>query len=165
MIEHAPRPVDDEPLPVSSMPAGAWLLPFVLEVAAIGLLLLGAVVGYARVRTGSIALVWPYLRGERLLFEPARLALGEVPRGEIVEREVRVVNLSSGELRLLGSQKTCGCIALDDFPIKIAPGEERRLRLKIGVPREAGRLEHYVRVFSDDKRCSSIVIKVCGMAR
>jgi hypothetical protein len=78
-------------------------LSFVMQVAGITVLLGAAIVGLAQWRTGSMQLVFPYFGGQRLPFETTRVVLDKVPQGEIVAREVRVVNLSSDELTLLGA--------------------------------------------------------------
>ncbi|NQT15988.1 MAG: hypothetical protein HQ582_24750 [Planctomycetes bacterium] len=162
MIEDAASQIAEEPPATTVVPARPRLLPLVAQVAGITVLLGGALVGYARWRTGSMELVWPYLGGQRLLFEPTQLVLGEVAKGKVVEREVRVVNLSSGELRLLGSQNSCGRIALDEFPIVIPAGEDRHLHLKISMPRRTASFEHSIKFFSDDPGHLSAVVTVSG---
>jgi hypothetical protein len=113
-----------------------------------------------------MALVGPYLAGQRLLFEPTHVVLGPIPKGtQVIEREIRVVNTASTDLRLLGSQKSCGCIALDEFPITIPAGKEQKLRLKIGMPREPVSFEHSIKFFSDDKAMSVVVVTISGSAQ
>jgi len=89
--------------------------------------------------------------------------IGPVPRGtQEVERELRVINTGSDAIRLLGAQKTCGCIALDEFPITVPAGKERYLRVKIGMPREPSPFEHSIKFFFDARGYSSVVVKVSG---
>jgi hypothetical protein len=165
MMETAIQPTTDESgevIPAREIRSSSWR-SFILQVSGIALLLTCILVGHALWRTGSMALVWPYLAGQRLLFEPTQVMLGAIPKGtQVMEREIRVVNTASTDLRLLGSQKSCGCIALDDFPITIPTGRERTLRLKIGMPRAPVSFEHSIKFFSDDKAMSAVVIKIDG---
>ncbi len=167
MIDTSIQPATDESgeaIPATEIKTSSWR-SFILQVAGMTLLLFGVLVGHALWRTGSLALVWPYLTGQRLLFEPTHLVLGAIPKGtQVLEREIRVVNVASTDLRLLGSQKSCGCIAVDDFPITIPPGKERILQLKIGMPREPVSFEHSIKFFSDDAARSSVVVTVTGFA-
>ncbi len=140
-------------------------LLFVIQVTAIALLLGAVVVGFARWRTGSMGLVWPYLAGQRLLVEPTHLDLGDVGRGEALERELRILNLGSKPLKLVGSQNSCGCIAMDDFPIEIAGGGKRSLRLGIGTPVEPSEFEHTVKLFSSERGYSVVVVTISGESR
>jgi len=168
MIETSVQPVTDESgevISATDIRTASWR-SFILQVTGITLLFIGLVVGHAFWRTGSLAFVWPYLAGQRLLFEPTHLVLSEIPKGtQVVEREIRVVNAASTDLRLLGSQKSCGCIAMDHFPITVLAGKERKLRLKIGMPREPASFEHFVKFFSDDKAASTVVVTVSGDAQ
>lgn len=104
----------------------------------------------------------PWLRGERLLFEPTRVVLGDVPKSEIIERQLRVVNLSSHPLTLLGSQPSCGCISLDDFPIVVPPGQEHHLKLMLGTSAKTGPFEYFIKFFSDEPGYTSVVVTISG---
>ncbi|MGE0377603.1 MAG: DUF1573 domain-containing protein [Planctomycetaceae bacterium] len=123
------------------------------------------IAGWARWQTGSFSLVWPYLQGERLLFDPQHVVIDNAPAGTIVERSVRVLNRSSTDVTLLGSQPSCGCITLDEFPIKISPGPEHLLKLKIGIPSQPGPFEHTVKVFSNEEEARQFVITLSGTSQ
>jgi hypothetical protein len=168
MIESAVQPVADdsgELIPAADTQTSSWR-SFILQVSGIALILIGLLLGHARWRTGSMALVWPYLAGQRILFQPTHVVLGAVPKGtQVVEREIRVVNVASTDLRLLGSQKSCGCIAVDEFPIVVPAGKETGLRLKIAMPREPISFEHSIKLFSEDPVRSSAVVTISGVVR
>jgi len=138
------------------------MLRFVIQVAAIALLLGSALIGFVRWRTGSMGRVWPYLVGQRLLIEPTDLDLGDGEREGVLERELRVLNLAPRPLMLLGAQRSCGCITLDEFPIVVPAGEERHLRLRIGMPGTPMSFEHSIRFFSDEPGGSSVVVTIRG---
>jgi len=150
-------------IPAADARASSWR-SFILQVSTITLLLVCLLVGHAFWRTRSPALVWPYLAGQRLFVVPSQLSLGPVPRKtQTIEREVRVINTGSKPVQLLGAQRTCDCIALDEFPIVVSAGEAKPLRLKIGMPRKPAPFEHSIKFFSDEHGyASSFVLKING---
>lgn len=162
MIRDAAHEPTHESPQSRSVPEARPRLPFIIQVAGLTVLLGAVLVGFARWRTGSTELVWPYLAGRRLLFAPTKLVLGKLSKGNVVERELRVVNLSPGPLTLLGSQSSCGCVAIDDFPIEIPVGGKHHLRLRIASPRTVGAFEHLSKFYSDDKAYSAVVVTVSG---
>jgi hypothetical protein len=107
--------------------------------------------------------VWPYLAGQRLLIEPAHLDLGDVERSSVLERELRVLNVGSKPLTLLGSQRSCGCISLDEFPIVIPARADRTLRLEIGASNKSGPFAHTIKFFSNAPGHMSVVVSVTGV--
>ena len=114
------------------------------------------------VGAGSMGRVWPYLAGQRLLIEPMHLELGDVGKGKSLERELRVLNLGSKPVKLVGSQSSCGCMSLDDFPIEVPGGGELSLRLGIGTPSKPSVFEHTVKLFSSERGYSVVVVTVSG---
>ncbi|MGE4002613.1 MAG: DUF1573 domain-containing protein [Planctomycetaceae bacterium] len=120
------------------------------------------IAGWARWQAGSFSLVWPYLQGERLLFDPLHVVIEGVPGGTIVERTVRVLNRSSSDVKLLGSQQSCGCITLDEFPISIPVGGHYDLLIRFGVPVDSGEFDHTVKVFCDCDGYDAVTLTVSG---
>jgi hypothetical protein len=139
------------------------MLRFVIQVAAIALLLGSALIGFVRWRTGSMGRVWPYLAGQRLLIEPTHLDVGAVEKASVLERELRVLNLGWKPFRLLGSQSSCGCISLDEFPIVVPAREGCTLKLEIGTSDTSGPFRHTIKFFSDTPGRISVVVPVTGI--
>lgn len=158
------RQVLDAPseIAVAKVAASSRTLPFMVQVAVITTFFAMVLSGFAWWQTGSVELVWPWLRGDRLVFEPTRIDFGQVPKTQILERQIRVLNLSSKPLMLLGSQPSCGCISLDEFPIVVSTGKPQLLTLKIATPEKAGAFEHFVKFFSDEPSSSIVVVTVAG---
>lgn len=135
---------------------------FVLQVAGITLLLAAVLVGFAWWQTGSIQLVWSWLRGQRLLLEPTEIVLADVRQNVIVEKQIRVVNVSSRPMTLLGSQPTCYCIAVGEFPVVVPPGKEYYLNVKISTSAQEGPFAHLIKFFTDEPGYSPIVVTISG---
>ncbi len=152
--------VSPDALSASASPR-RWARPLAETVGWIGLFA-ALFAGWAWYQTGTLSLIAPYLKGERLLFDPLHVVIDNAPAETIVERSVRVTNLASGDAKLVGSQVSCGCITLDVFPITIPVGATHDLKLKIGVPSASGPFEHTVKIFSDFEGYDSIVLTVSG---
>lgn len=151
--------------PVAKVAAKSRTLPFIAQVVAMSALFAVGMFGFAWWQAGSVDLVWPWLRGDRLVFEPTRIDCGDVLKSAIIEKPIRVVNLSSKPLSLLGSQESCSCITLGEFPVVIPPGKEHHLKLKIGVSQNAGPFEHSIKFFSDDRGYSTAVVTISGVVQ
>ena len=161
------QPFLNQPLETSfaAVEARSRTFPFIAQVVAMSALLAVGMFGFAWWQAGSVELVWPWLRGDRLVFEPMRIVFGPVPKTQILEPQLRAANLSSKPLTLLGSQPSCGCISLDEFPVVVPAGKQRVLTLKIVTPEKAGSFEHFITFFSDVRGCSSIVVSVSGVVQ
>ena len=143
-------------------PQGTSRCSFVAQVAVIALLMLVVLFGYGRWRTGSLELVWPWLMGQQLLFSRTHIDIGKVSANQMIEKQIRVVNVSSAPISLLGSQKSCRCLELDDFPLQIEPGTSRVLHIKIAIGMKTGNFAHSLKFFSDEKGYSYVIVPVTG---
>src|SRR5258708_30355654 len=75
------------------------------------------------------------LKGRVLYVSAERNWLGEVRPSESVEIPVRVQNLTSGPLKLLGSSTTCSCAVVGGkLPIELAPGEIKEFLVALRAP-------------------------------
>lgn len=148
----------------SAETSGSTWVSFLLQVVAIALVLASIVVAYAWWRTGALRRVWPYLAGQQLLIEPPQVDLGDIEKGMAFKRELKVVNLGSRPMTLLGAQSTCGCISLDDFPIVVPGGTEAVLGLKVGTTDKVGAFIHRIKLFTDVPGHMSVIVSVEGVA-
>ncbi len=150
--------------PVASSPSPSPRRPWrsLAETAGWVSLFAALFAGWAWYQTGSLSLIAPYLQGERLLFDPLHVVIDNAPPETVVERSVRVLNRSSSSVKLLGSQPSCGCITLDDFPITVPTGQDYTLTLKIGVPSDPGPFENSVKLFADLGGYDSTVLMISG---
>lgn len=126
--------------PPPAQPQSRWR--GLLEIALLACLFTSVIVGWAWWTTGSYSLVWPYLQGQRLLFDPLEVVINDASPGSTIERSVRVVNLTGTKVTLLGSRQSCGCITLDEFPIEIENGDLYQVKLRFIIPPESGEFEH-----------------------
>jgi len=139
---------------------------FFFQIAGVAILFVFVLVSFARWRTGAFSAVLPYLSGQRLIFETSQLEFGTVKLGiERVDMHIRIVNSGVKGLRLLGAHRSCGCISLDEFPLEIAAGSVRSLKVSVGMPNAESAFHHFVKFFSDDPVKSSELITINGSVR
>ena len=141
----------------SRSPVVQWI-----QIALITLLIGCTFFGIGWWRSGGMSTSLAYLQGERLIFQPANIIIENAKSGETVERTVVVKNLSNKTITLLGSQKSCGCITLNQFPIEIKPHGKFELKLKIGIPKKAEPIDNFVKIFTDLEGMVSVTINVSG---
>ena len=166
MLSADPQVLDlPQVVPVAKGTARSTMLMFMGQIVVMSSLFAVGLFGFAWWQAGSVVFVWPWLRGDLLVFEPARIDFGQVQKAQILERQLRVANLSSKALTLQGSQPSCGCISLDEFPILVPVGKTHLLTLKIGTPEKSGSFEHFIKFFSDQPGYSSVVITVTGVVQ
>ena len=132
------------------------------EVLFLAAVLMGLLLVTVRLHCGSWELVVPYLRGERLIVLDREIDLGEQPPGAVVERSIRVVNLTDSDVRILGAQRSCNCMALDAFPLSMAVGSERAFRVRMAVPLDEGMYSHTIKFFTDWASRPWFVVTVRG---
>jgi hypothetical protein len=142
--------------------SGASWYSSAMQIVAIAMLLLSIVIGYGRWRTGAFGLVWPWLSGNQLLFTPTNIELGKVAANAVIDQQIQVRNVSTIPLTILGAQASCRCIGLDNFPIKVAAGEQQILKIRIASGPRPGRLSHSIKFFFDGDMCSSVIVSVTG---
>jgi len=135
------------------------------QVLAIAIATLSLIIGWGYFQTGSATLVLPYLDGERLLVEPSTLSMAEQKAGGIVEGKFRVVNSTRGDVTLLGAEKSCTCITLDEFPLTIPRGKARELMIKVHLGTRPGEYEQSIKFFTDYRDLGVFNVKIQGVAR
>ena len=110
-------------------------------------LILIAIFSYGTIQTGDFKLGWPWLTGQRLVFKPTQIELGTVEGEKWIETEVYVINLSKTPVKILGSQKSCGCIGVGEFPVEIPANTTHSLKIRYATLNKPGTFEHFVKYF------------------
>jgi hypothetical protein len=103
--------------------------------------------------------------GGGLTPSPTVVEFGEVPAGEKIHATVVAHNISWRARRLLGCQRSCACLAVDTFPMIVAPGESVELKISLMPPLEAGSFAYELKYFMDspDKTVERVTIR--GLVR
>jgi hypothetical protein len=136
-----------------------------IPVGAGAVAFLGLLAGWAYFHSGSLALVLPFLGGERLFIEPTAIQLGDQEPGAAAEPVVRIVNSTGKQVRVVGAETSCSCVALDDLPLSIPAGESRELQFKVHVGRRRHEIAETVRLFTDYADRPVFIVTVRGIVR
>ncbi len=91
------------------------------------------------------------LRGESVTVEPSVRRVGVGVRGESRTFTIQLRNITDHEIQMIGGTASCGCLATDDLPIVLAPGESRSMNVKMTFHGESGRFQHRFLLYTDDE--------------
>ena len=72
---------------------------------------------WAITRFGSISVAAAWLRGERLVLEPARFDAGVLAAGETARLQLHVINFTDQSVRIIGGTSSCTCVATAGLPL------------------------------------------------
>jgi hypothetical protein len=130
----------------------------VLGTAAI----LGVLAGIAQASFGSTQGALAYLRGERISVSPRLLDMGEGQPGDVREASVQLHNWTDKPVHLYGGTSDCSCVATEDLPITIAPGEGRAIRVKMRLPAANGAFSRTAFLMTDDDQARTLMFRLTG---
>ncbi len=125
LVLFRPRFSTDE-LRTASVESGEWAFGLVAVLA----LTLGAGV----LLYGSPSAALAKLRGDTLTVDRSHIDFGHGQAGDILTQQVTVTNWTDGPLRIIGGTSDCSCIATNDLPITLAPGEAKSVSIEYKVP-------------------------------
>jgi hypothetical protein len=103
----------------------------------------------------------------RIALETAVLELGEMPNGQVAEREVTVRNDGDAPLVVSTVTTSCGCTTAALEPMTIAPGDSGRLRVAFDSgahgPDLRGPLLREVMLASNDPATPEATVEIRAM--
>jgi Protein of unknown function (DUF1573) len=88
-------------------------------------------VGFARIRFGSLGTALKYARGEVLIADSATKSFGVGNLPKSVEVPFLLTNYGSEPVRLLGFKATCNCTTPDSLPLVIKSNESKRFNIHV----------------------------------
>jgi hypothetical protein len=115
---------------------------------------------------GSLDGALARLRGESLSVSTSYLDFGEGSPNEILTATVEITNRSDGPVQLVGGTSDCSCIATDDMPVTIQPGESAGVRVLLKVPASgAGLMSRWVELRTNDPNHPRIRLRAGCLVR
>lgn len=126
------------------------------------MLLLSLLAGVGMQRYGSLDAMVAHLRGERVSIRPDLVDVGRGVPGQSIEASVALVNRTKSPVRIIGGTSDCSCVATDNLPVTLQPGESRSVSLRVDLPRATGRFTRKVWFWTDDAQARTIVFPVTG---
>jgi hypothetical protein len=128
------------PPPSRSTPGWAgrnapWIKTALYTIAFVALLLTGLAT-YGVSRFGSVRALVALLRGRILIVEPECIDVGQLKPREHVSFGVRLRNLASRPIKVLGSHSipSCGCLVAHELPLELAAGEVKEVPIHLSAP-------------------------------
>jgi glutathione peroxidase len=85
----------------------------------------------------------------KITLEEREYNFGSVKQGEEVSHVFKIKNEGATELVIHNVSPACGCTA-SDFPKKLAPGEEGKIKLSVKTTGMNGKVERYADIISND---------------
>lgn len=101
-------------------------------------------------------------RGESLAVEPAISEVGTGIPGDSRDVVVRLVNRTAHPVHWIGGTTTCACVATDDLPLTLSPGESRAIQVRIRFKGSKGRFRHRFLLYTDDDDQQVVVARLSG---
>jgi hypothetical protein len=142
----------------------AALLPLAIGILGTALIL-ASLAGIAHFGFGSTQAALAYLRGQRLSVYPALLDMGEGAPGETREANIQLQNWTGNPVRLYGGTSDCSCVATEDLPLTIPPGEGRSIRVKMRLPVANGAFNRTAFLMTDDEQTPTILFRLTGQIK
>ena len=123
-----------------------------------------ALAGYGVARFGCVPFALAYLRGERLVVDDASRQLGPVAVGEKRQIRYKLTNLSSTEVRVLGSNSPCACTVVNSMPDSFPAGSSRDVGIEFSPIPEQPRGDYVgvIRLFTDSDVNAQLELKFVG---
>ena len=85
----------------------------------------------------------------KISLEEREYNFGSVKSGEEVSHVFKIKNEGEAELVIHNVSPACGCTA-SDFPKKLAPGEEGKIKLSVRTTGMSGKIDRYADIISND---------------
>jgi hypothetical protein len=102
------------------------------------------------------------LRGEAITVEPAVSQVGQAVAGEQRTFAVRLTNIQQRPVRIVGGSADCFCIATDDLPFTLRPGQSRSIQVRVTFRGGGGRFQHRFVFYTDDEKQAAVAARFGG---
>lgn len=160
-VPDSSRAASDEPSATANPTRISSLLPGVVIVGVVSML--GVAVLW--LVFGSLPVAVRYLRGERLILEPARLRAERLSTSTPVLLTTTIRNFTGRPVRLLGSSVRCTCVVTQKLPAMIPPGGTFRLSLRVQASAEKPTVDEPIVIFTDHREHPRLGVRVTGASR
>jgi len=117
-------------------------------VAAALTLAIAVVLGILVIWLGSWKAGMAWAKGHSVYVLADPVAVHDAPGGSRVVTAIRLRNVSTRPVRVLGGRSDCSCVLVEELPFDLRAGESREVRVRLTVPEKKGAsFEHSVLLF------------------
>ncbi len=110
----------------------------------------------------SYSFALKYLQGSRIQLRTPLKQVGIHRPGDHFETEVRITNHGSAPATILGALADCSCVATQNLPKTIAPGETAALPVRGHFGSTLGEWRQLVTYLTDDSRQPALDVDLIG---
>lgn len=103
-----------------------------------------------------------YIAGKSVLVRSQQRFAGQVTPDETATTAFELRNVASRSIRVLGAKASCRCVAIDDLPLTLEPGESKPIRLRLVAGHTPGLQRESAELLFDDS-ASSITLVVTAL--
>ena len=130
--------------------------------AAVALALVGVSAGVGTLAYGSPESAVARLRGDTLYVDSDFISFGDGTAGQSLTAEVRVRNLSSSPVRLIGGTSDCSCVTTSDLPTTLAPGGDGVIPIRLKLPDNPGSFTRTASLMTDCDNQRTVWLRLGG---
>ncbi len=120
------------------------------------------VAGLGSVAVGSVDATLAYLRREQVSLLQEVVSVGSGEPLESLETSIEIVNRTNQPLRILGGTSDCSCVVTANLPLSLAPGETRRISVKVRLPNSPGAFTRKAWLWTDCDQDPRISFDIIG---
>lgn len=127
-----------------------------------GFVLFGLTAGFSTIVFGNFQYAFAFLLNEPV-FAPKYVVVGTVQAGEILEKEIVIVNRTNGTVKFIGGTTNCFCSTTKAMPFIIDPGKTARIPFKIKIPfATSGFFSQSVELWTDCPQAKTLKVQIGG---
>jgi hypothetical protein len=143
---------------------GQWRRALVHEfgMAALAVAFCVGIVTLTSLVYGSTDTALARLRGESVSIRPGIADVGSGEPGQVLEATVEIVNRTERPVRVYGGTSDCSCIATNDLPLTLEPGEARQVSVKIRLPGSTGFFNRKAWLWTDCDDARTVLFGLTG---
>jgi len=120
-----------------------------LAATGVAAVIVAALLGIQSWRYGSLPATLAHMRGETNLVRPMVADVGVGRAGDTCQVHITLTNYGAHLARIVGGTNECACVATDDLPIDLPPGQSRSIVVRFTFAGSLGRFQHSYHLFID----------------
>jgi hypothetical protein len=133
-----------------------------LPAAGIGAAIVAALLGIQTWRHGSLPSALAQMRGETIVVSPAVASAGEGRGGTSAAFPLVLTNYGKTSARIVGGTSDCSCVATDDLPFELGPGESRSMTVRLKFTGSPGEFRRRFVLYADENHLCVMPVAVTG---
>lgn len=93
---------------------------------------------------------------------PSNADVGSNPKGSHTSVAVAIANHGSSPVRIIGGTTSCKCVATQDLPVEIPPGEQRQIRIQVNFSGDPGPFRQHFKLWVEGDSFQPVLGRLHG---